>query len=77
MCAADMYLLPGLKRHCANVMARYLTIEDVVMVLQTARMFNLPRLEDQCAEYMADNLEKVGRSKLRYFRGRLPKSSNV
>lgn len=59
MCAADMFLLPGLKRYCANAMAKFLTVEDVVTVLKTARMFNLPRLEDQCAEFMADNLEEV------------------
>ena len=59
MCAADMFLLPGLKRYCANAMAQFLTVGDVVTVLQTARLFNLPRLEDQCAEFMADNLEQV------------------
>ncbi|WAR25630.1 ABTB1-like protein [Mya arenaria] len=59
MCAADLFLLPGLKRYCANAMARFLSINDVVMVLKTARIFNLPRLEDQCAEFMAENLEQV------------------
>ena len=59
MCAADLYLLPGLKRQCANVVARYLQVSNVVMVIKTARLFNLPRLEDQCAEFMAENIEKV------------------
>ncbi|KAL4225798.1 Ankyrin repeat and BTB/POZ domain-containing protein 1 [Mactra antiquata] len=59
LCAADLYLLPGLKRLCANAMAKFLTVSDVVMVLRTARLFNLPRLEDQCAEFMAKNLEQV------------------
>ncbi|KAH3893046.1 ankyrin repeat and BTB/POZ domain-containing protein 1-like isoform X3 [Dreissena polymorpha] len=59
MCAADMFLLPGLKRFCANGMAKFLTVNDVVMVLKTSRMFNLPRLEDQCAEYMAEHLDQV------------------
>lgn len=54
-----MFLLPGLKRFCANAMAKFLTVSDVVTVLKTARMFNLPRLEDQCAEFMAQNLEQV------------------
>ena len=68
MCAADMFLLPGLKRYCANAMAQFLTVGDVVTVLQTARLFNLPRLEDQCAEFMADNLEQVN---IRYCVGTL------
>ena len=59
MCAADLYLMPGLKRQCANVVAKYLQINNVVMVIKTARLFNLPRLEDQCAEFMAENIEKV------------------
>lgn len=59
MCAGDLYLLPGLKRYCANMMAQYLTVSDVIMILRTARMFNLPRLEDQCAEFMAKNLEQI------------------
>ena len=59
LCAADMFLLPGLKRFCANAMAKFLTVNDVVTVLRTARLFNLPRLEDQCAEFIAKNLESV------------------
>jgi ankyrin repeat/BTB/POZ domain-containing protein 1 len=59
LCAADMFLLPGLKRFCANAMAKFLTVNDVVTVLRTARLFNLPRLEDQCAEFIAKNLEPV------------------
>jgi len=59
MCAADLFLLPGLKRYCANTMAKYLHVENVVMVTRTARLFNLPRLEDQCAEFMANNIDQV------------------
>ncbi|XP_045164247.1 ankyrin repeat and BTB/POZ domain-containing protein 1-like isoform X2 [Mercenaria mercenaria] len=59
LCAADMFLLPGLKRFCANAMAKFLTVNDVVTVLRTARLFNLPRLEDQCAEFIAKNLDQV------------------
>lgn len=59
LCAADMFLLPGLKRVCANTMAKFLTVTDIVMVLKTARLFNLPRLEDQCAEFMSQNLDQV------------------
>ena len=59
LCSADMFLLPGLKRHCANVMAQYLDVENCVNILRTARLFTLPRLEDQCAEFIASNIEKV------------------
>ena len=59
MWAADLYLLPGLKRQCANVVAQYLQVNNVVTVIKTARLFKLPRLEDQCAEFMAKHIEKV------------------
>lgn len=59
MCAADIFLLPGLKRFCANTMAKFLQVENVVTIFKTARLFNLPRLEDQCAEFMASNLDLV------------------
>ncbi len=59
LCAADMFLLPGLKRQCASVMGQYLELDNVVNILRTAQLFSLPRLEDQCAEYLATNIEKV------------------
>ncbi len=59
LCAADMFLLPGLKRQCAAVMGQYLELDNVVNILRTARLFSLPRLEDQCAEYLATNIDKV------------------
>merc|ERR1711973_826683 len=34
--------------------------EDLVMeLLRTARLFNLPRLEDKCTEFLADNIEAM------------------
>ncbi len=57
--AADMLLLPGLKRQCANVMAAHVDVENVVALLRTSRLFTLPRLEDTCAEFIASNIEKV------------------
>ncbi|XP_078001015.1 ankyrin repeat and BTB/POZ domain-containing protein 1-like [Glandiceps talaboti] len=59
LCIADRYLLPGLKRISANVIAQYLDEYNVVSVLKASRMFELPRLEDQCAEFMAKILDKV------------------
>lgn len=59
LCCADLYLLPGLKRHCANCIAKHLNTSNVVQVTRTARLFSLPRLEDQCAEFIANNIEEV------------------
>jgi len=59
LAAADMFMLPGLKRQCANVISQYLEVENVVNVLRSARLYDLPRLEDQCAEFMASNIEKM------------------
>ncbi|XP_050406814.1 ankyrin repeat and BTB/POZ domain-containing protein 1 [Patella vulgata] len=56
LCAADLYLLPGLKRLCAKNMVQYLEVQNTLPILQTARLFNLPRLESQCAEFIANNL---------------------
>ena len=57
---ADLYLLPGLKKMCANVIGQTLSDSTVISVLRVSRMFDLTKLEDQCAEYMARNLERVG-----------------
>ena len=59
LCAADMYLLVGLKRQCAAFIGQEIEVNNVVSVLQTARLFNLPRLEDQCAEYIAGKIDQV------------------
>ena len=59
LCIADLYLLPGLKLVCANEIYRHLTADNVISVLRVSRMFNLTKLEDQCTEYIAKNLDKV------------------
>ncbi|XP_013400284.1 ankyrin repeat and BTB/POZ domain-containing protein 1 [Lingula anatina] len=59
---ADMYLLPGLKRQCSNVIGNCLSCDNVISVLRTARLFNLPRLEDQCTEHIANNIDKMVKS---------------
>ncbi|XP_038068781.1 ankyrin repeat and BTB/POZ domain-containing protein 1-like [Patiria miniata] len=58
LCFADLYLLPGLKRICANVISRHLSTDNVISVLRVSRMFSLTKLEDQCTEYMAKYLDK-------------------
>lgn len=59
LCNADLFLLVGLKKQCANEIANHLTVENVINVLRVGRMFNLSKLEDQCAEFMANNLEQL------------------
>lgn len=59
LCFADVYLLTGLKRLCARVISTFLDPENVFTVLRTARLFDLPRLEVDCCEYIGKNLEKV------------------
>uniref|UniRef100_A0A915JZC4 BTB domain-containing protein n=1 Tax=Romanomermis culicivorax TaxID=13658 RepID=A0A915JZC4_ROMCU len=57
--AADMYLLPGLKRQCGAFIGSLLDIFNIWSALKTARLFELPRLEDQCYQFLAENLEKI------------------
>lgn len=57
--AADLYLLPGLKRQCAAFLAKVLDKHNVIEALELARMFDQPRLEDQCYQYIAHNFELV------------------
>ncbi|GLH08301.1 BTB/POZ domain-containing protein 9 [Gryllus bimaculatus] len=57
--AADMYLLPGLKRACGLQLIAYLNIYNVISRLRTARLFQLSFLEDQCTKFIADNIEKM------------------
>lgn len=59
LCFADVYLLNGLKRLCARVIANLLDNDNVVTVLKTARLFNQPKLEADCCEFIGKNLDKV------------------
>ena len=59
--AGDMYLLPGLKRYCGNVISNFIDTDNIVSILRMARMLNLHRLEDDCALFIAHNLETVTR----------------
>ena len=54
-----MFFLPDLKRQCGSYLANFIDIENVVDLLQTARLFNIPRLEHQCVEFMANGIEEV------------------
>ncbi|CAL1541800.1 unnamed protein product [Lymnaea stagnalis] len=57
--SADIYLLPGLKRLCGAAMMEFVDLINVVHMIRTSRLFNLPRLESHCAEYIANHLSKV------------------
>lgn len=59
LCVADVYLLPDLKRQCGAVIGRTLDVESVCGTLRASRMFRLPRLENQCVEFMAKHLAEV------------------
>ena len=59
MLVADMFLVPGLTRQCGVYLGTYLQIHNVTSTLKLARLFQLPRLEDQCVAFMAKNLDQV------------------
>ncbi|KAK7102749.1 ankyrin repeat and BTB/POZ domain-containing protein 1-like [Littorina saxatilis] len=59
LCAADIYLLPGLKRLCGLALARMTGVDTVVWMVRAARLFSLPRLEASCFEFIANNLPEV------------------
>lgn len=60
LCVADMYLLPGLKCLCGKTLAKTICEDNVLQMWKTARLFRLSRLEDQCTEFMAKIIERVG-----------------
>ena len=37
----------------------FMDMENTVSLLETARLYQLSRLERQCVEYMADNIDGV------------------
>lgn len=60
LCVADMYLLPGLKRLCGKTLAKTICEDNVVYMWKMAKLFRLSRLEDQCTEFMAKIIYRVG-----------------
>lgn len=59
ICAADMYLLAGLKRLCTNAMIPVLDVSNVVEAVRVSRTFSLPRLESECCRYIAEYVDEV------------------
>ncbi len=56
---SDLYLLPGLKRQCANYIGHHLNSLNAISILRTSRLMQLIKLEAVCTEFIAQNLEKV------------------
>ncbi len=66
---SDLYLLPGLKRQCANYIGLHLNSLNAISILRTSRLMQLTKLEAVCTEFIAQNLEKVIYTKFNlYFR---------
>ena len=42
---------------CGKFLARMVDSDTVMDILKTARLFDLPRLEDQATEFLARNIE--------------------
>ena len=59
MVISDLYLLPGLKKQCANYIAQHLSPSTVIPIVMTSRLMQLSKLESICAQFIAYNLEKV------------------
>ena len=54
-----MFFLPDLKRQCGIFLASFIEEENAVDLLCTARLFNVPRLEHHCIEFLAKNIEEM------------------
>ncbi|OWA52724.1 Ankyrin repeat and BTB/POZ domain-containing protein 1 [Hypsibius exemplaris] len=58
---AELYLLPGLKKQCATVIAANLDRNCVIPILRTARALQLPRLQAVCVQFVASHIELLVR----------------
>lgn len=55
----ELYLMPGLKKLCANYLISVIDSENVVDLIKISRTYNLPRMEVFCCEFVAKHLEEV------------------
>lgn len=55
----ELYLMPGLKKLCANYLIGVIDSENVVDLIKLSRTYNLPRIEVFCNEFIAKHLEEV------------------
>lgn len=51
--------MPGLKKLCANFLISAIDSKNVVSLIKVSRIYNLPRIEVSCIEFVAKNLEEV------------------
>lgn len=56
----ELYLMPGLKKLCANHLISMIDVENVVDLIRMSRTYQLPRLETFCSEFIAKHLAEVG-----------------
>lgn len=54
-----LYLLPGLKKICANQLATMLNCGNVIDTYKLSKLYNLVSMETSCCEFMASHLEEV------------------
>jgi hypothetical protein len=57
--AADLYLLPSLKRKCANELIRHINNDNLFEFLKFSRLYDLKKLEFSCISYLALNIFDV------------------
>jgi ankyrin repeat/BTB/POZ domain-containing protein 1 len=55
----EAYLMPGLKKLCANFLIGLIDCENVVDLIVMSRTYNLPRVEAFCYEFIARNVVEV------------------
>nr|CAH0100088.1 unnamed protein product [Daphnia galeata] len=55
----ELYLMPGLKKLCANFLISAIDSENVISLIKVSRTYNLPRIEVFCNEFIAKNLEEI------------------
>ncbi|KAJ8563290.1 hypothetical protein K7X08_031742 [Anisodus acutangulus] len=56
---SHVYLVPRLKHRCTKALAEQLTIENVVDMLQLARLCDTPDLYLKCMKFLRSNFRKV------------------
>merc|ERR1712242_322090 len=56
---SETFFLQDLKRQCGAYLANFIEVDNVADLLHTGRLFSIPRLEHQCVEFMARNIEEM------------------
>lgn len=65
---ADFYMLPGLKRKCAQeLIASHLNKKNIFDLLKKARMFDLKKMQFSCISFLAENLFEVNEIKRAFY----------